>query len=465
MIVSFVLNGKRVSVDTAPDRRAVDLIREDLGLTGTKEGCGTGECGACTILIDGEARLSCLMAAAQLNGCEVTTIEGLSQGETLHPVQEAFIDHGAIQCGFCTPGMVLSAVDLLRRKERPSRDEIADGLAGNLCRCTGYQKIIDAVEASSRLLVERGRQAAPSCEGIQLAGAVVRSREGYGRHRDAYSPSSLDDLWSILGDEPGAAVVAGGTDFFPKERQARSRSPALVFVGGIGELRRLEEDGEFIFLGSAVTHRQVAASPLVRKYAPVLARAAGELGSPAIRTMGTVGGNIVTASPAGDTLTPLYVLDAAVETRSLDGFRITPLKRFIRGPGATALRAGEILYGIWIPKGQRQGVHHFEKVGRRRGPTISLASLASILHLSGEGDIEAVRLAWGSVGPTVVTIPAVEEYLTGKPLNADMLRSAMPLVREHVAPIDDERAGAEYRRTVAANLLLRLLRYRPPDHE
>jgi CO/xanthine dehydrogenase FAD-binding subunit len=163
-------------------------------------------------------------------------------------------------------------------------------------------------------------------------------------------------------------------------------------------------------------------------------------------------------------LAPLYVLDAVVETRSLDGFRVTPLKRFIRGPGATALQAGEILYGIWIPKGQRQGIHHFEKVGRRHGPAVSVASLACVLHLSGEGGIETVRLAWGSVGPTVVTIPAVEKYLTGKPFSADVLHGAMPLVREHVSPIDDERAGAGYRRTVAANLLLRLLNYLPAAH-
>jgi carbon-monoxide dehydrogenase small subunit/xanthine dehydrogenase small subunit len=464
MIISFVLNGKQVSVDAAPDRRAVDCIREDLGLTGTKEGCGTGECGACTILIDGEARLSCLMTAAQLDGREVTTIEGLSHGEALHPVQEAFVDHGAIQCGFCTPGMVLSAVDLLRRKERPSRNEIAEGLSGNLCRCTGYQKIIDAVEAASGVPGERGRHAAPSCECVQLTGPVVRSREGPRRHRSVYSPSSLDDLWSILGDEPEAAVVAGGTDVFPKERQTKNRNPALVFIGGIGELCRLEDDGESIFVGSAVTHRQLAESPIVRKHAPVLAQAAAGLGSPAIRAMGTVGGNVVTASPAGDTLAPLYVLDAVVETRSLDGFRVTPLKRFIRGPGATALQAGEILYGIWIPKGQRQGIHHFEKVGRRHGPAVSVASLACVLHLSGEGGIETVRLAWGSVGPTVVTIPAVEKYLTGKPFSADVLHGAMPLVREHVSPIDDERAGAGYRRTVAANLLLRLLNYLPAAH-
>lgn len=152
MRVSFVLNGKEMQVETPPDRRVVDLLREDLGLTGTKEGCGAGECGACTILVDGDSRLSCLMLAAQLEGRQITTIEGLGQGaaDGLHPVQEAFVAEGAVQCGFCSPGMVLSAVHFLNKNPDPTRMEIRTGLSGNLCRCTGYVKIVDAVEAAAR---------------------------------------------------------------------------------------------------------------------------------------------------------------------------------------------------------------------------------------------------------------------------------------------------------------------------
>ncbi len=150
MRLEFVLNGEAAALETRPDRKVVDLLREDLGLTGTKEGCGAGECGACTILVDGESRLSCLMLAAQIQGRHITTIEGVAAGEKLHPVQEAFVEHGAVQCGFCTPGMVLSAVHLLDRNPHPTREAIREGLAGNLCRCTGYVKIVDAVEAASR---------------------------------------------------------------------------------------------------------------------------------------------------------------------------------------------------------------------------------------------------------------------------------------------------------------------------
>jgi len=157
MKISFTLNGRPVTRDLPPDRRVVDALREDLGLPGTKEACGTGECGACTILVDGVPRLSCLMLAAQLEGRDITTIEGLSPSEeSLHPIQAAFVEAGAVQCGFCTPGMVLSTVHLLETNPRPSREEIREALSGNICRCTGYQKIVDAVELAAERLSGKG---------------------------------------------------------------------------------------------------------------------------------------------------------------------------------------------------------------------------------------------------------------------------------------------------------------------
>jgi carbon-monoxide dehydrogenase small subunit len=138
-----------IQIEAPSDRRVIDLLREELNLTGTKEGCSTGECGACTILVDGESRLSCLVLAAQLEGRSVTTIEGIASDGRLHPLQKAFVDHGAVQCGFCIPGIIISAVDLLQRNPNPTRLKIREGLSGNLCRCTGYQKIVDAVEGAS----------------------------------------------------------------------------------------------------------------------------------------------------------------------------------------------------------------------------------------------------------------------------------------------------------------------------
>jgi aerobic carbon-monoxide dehydrogenase small subunit len=152
MKIRFTLNGKEIVIEAAPDRRVVDILREDMGLTGTKEGCGSGDCGCCAVLVDGESRLSCLMLAAQLVDREITTIEGLAEEGRLHPLQESFVKCGAVQCGFCTPGMIISAADLLAGNHNPTRDEIREGLSGNLCRCTGYQKIVDAVESAAVIM-------------------------------------------------------------------------------------------------------------------------------------------------------------------------------------------------------------------------------------------------------------------------------------------------------------------------
>lgn len=152
MTIRFVLNGKMECLATRPDRRVIDLLREDMGLTGTKEGCGSGECGACTILVDGETRLSCLMLAAQLDDRTVTTIEGVASEGPFHAVQAAFVERGAVQCGFCTPGMVMSSLQLLRHEPNPDRAAIRRAISGNLCRCTGYQKIVDAIWTASEAL-------------------------------------------------------------------------------------------------------------------------------------------------------------------------------------------------------------------------------------------------------------------------------------------------------------------------
>lgn len=156
MVIEFILNGEKIKIDAAPDRRVVDLLREELKLTGTKESCGSGECGACTVLVNDRTRLSCLMLAAQLQDCQLTTIEGIhgKEPDSLHPLQEAFIEGGAIQCGFCTPGMVLTAYDLLEKNPAPTETEIRTAISGNLCRCTGYQKIIESI----RLAANRNRQ-------------------------------------------------------------------------------------------------------------------------------------------------------------------------------------------------------------------------------------------------------------------------------------------------------------------
>lgn len=150
MKVKFILNGRGVEAETEVHRRLLDLLRDDFGLTGTKEGCGVGECGACTVLKDGRAVNACLVFAGQINGAEVLTIEGMESREGLHPLQESFLEHGAVQCGFCTPGMIMTAYDLVSQNTNPSEEEIKRHIAGNLCRCTGYKQIVAAIRSYTK---------------------------------------------------------------------------------------------------------------------------------------------------------------------------------------------------------------------------------------------------------------------------------------------------------------------------
>jgi CO/xanthine dehydrogenase FAD-binding subunit len=278
-----------------------------------------------------------------------------------------------------------------------------------------------------------------------------------------FVPPSLDSLWRILDDEPEALIYAGGTDLLVKRRKNDVNPLPLVCLERIKELKGVREYGPDIFIGACSSHTSLLANPIIRKTFPVLAKGLQALGSPPIRNMGTIGGNIGTASPAGDTLPPLYALDAELEIRSRTSLRRIAIKDFIVGPGQRRLDKGEILAGIWLKKDADFNIHHFEKVGQRNALAISIASLAALLKVSGSGIIERVRLAWGSVAPTVVRTTDVEAALKGRPLSRETLQEAMPLIRHAVSPIDDIRATAAYRRTVAANLLLRLLTLSPTE--
>ncbi len=448
MSIVCKINGKNTEIHGHPDRRVVDILREDLALTGTKEGCGAGECGACTILVDGEPRLSCLMMAAQLQDKAITTIEGIGESESLHPVQEAFVEHGAVQCGFCTPGMVLSAVHLLSHHPEPDRNRIRRALSGNLCRCTGYIKIVDAVEAAARDMANIDFK-------IKILGALS---VGDDRKMSIpyLLPQSLCDLWGMMRAFPDATVYAGGTDLLVKIRSGSVPPKNLICLERIQELKGVVDHGNRLVILAATSFSQLLHEPAITKHLPILAKAIACLGSPLIRNMGTIGGNICTASPAGDTLAPLYALNARVELASEAGVRSLPIDQFIVGPGQTVLKTGEILSAIHVEKPHPEAIQHFEKVGHRNALACSLASMAAIIRLSDDGIVMGASLAWGSVGPTVITCPEAVDRLVGQRLSADRLAEAAAIVKKAVCPITDIRATADYRRTVAGNLLLRL---------
>lgn len=284
-------------------------------------------------------------------------------------------------------------------------------------------------------------------------------------------PRDLKGLFDALA-EPGARVLAGGTDLLVRlrsnpDRAATPATPAtLVSLDRLAALRGISEESggkegggslhRVLRLGAACTHAELLAHPLLRARLPVLALALAELGSPPIRNMGTLGGNICTASPAGDTLPPLLVLGATVELASATGKRRLALAKFLLGPGRTALKPGEVLTAVHVPIPGLDVRQHFEKVGRRDALAVAVVSLAALVHVGRNGKIAEAHLTWGSVGPTVWRCPEAEAALVGRRLSLSALAEAAALVRAQVQPIGDIRASAAYRREVAGNLLLRL---------
>lgn len=271
-----------------------------------------------------------------------------------------------------------------------------------------------------------------------------------------YLPGSLAAVFDILSREPQAAVYAGGTDIFVKSPLGRPDVRPLACLERIDELKGVSDLGGEVRIGACTTHSELIASRPIREHFPLLERAARHIGALAVRNMGTIGGNICTASPAGDTLPPLYIYDAEVELQSGDHRRRLPLSGFIKDPGRTVLGSGEVLLAVYLKKGHGYTFCHFEKVGQRKAMAISVASFAFAAAFSEDGSVRRARCAFGSVAPTVLTLEAVDRCLAGRLVDEWSLRQAAALVREGVSPISDVRASKEYRRAVAGNLVMRL---------
>jgi len=436
--LAFTLNRQPVRLRTRSDLRLLDLLRDELRLTGAKEGCGKGECGACTVIVDGRAADACLMMAFQADGAVVETIEGLA-GTVLHPLQDAFIETGGVQCGICIPGMVMAGKALLDRHPAPDLDAIRSGLAGNLCRCTGYTKIFAAVARAA------GR-AAPHPPAVASAPPAA---PGY------YRPRSLEEALEILAQRPGEArPVAGGTDVLVRAKDGQQNRASLFDVTAVAELKGIEERDGHLWMGAGATHTEIIASPLVARHLPSLPQACAVIGGPQIRNRGTLGGNLANASPAADTVPPLYAADAVVELVSVSGRREVPVAEFFTGPRQSVLAPDELIVGVRVPI--RAGVRGcFLRLGQRQAQAISKVSVAVGMTFH-DGRPDWVRVALGAVAPTVVRAPETEKALLGGGYEA--LRRARDAVRAEVEPIDDLRSTRAYRREMTAGLLERAIR-------
>jgi xanthine dehydrogenase small subunit len=456
--VEFLLNGKARRVDDVPPATTVlDWLRGHARLTGTKEGCAEGDCGACTIVIGREiggtlryqAVNSCLMMLPQIAHCAVLTVEGLAEPNgALHPVQQAMIDTDATQCGFCTPGFVM-AMFAFHQGGEPAEDSIIhEALAGNLCRCTGYRSIVEACRRAARtprVDTENDHEAdtlaaLPVCSDYRAGGQVF------------LRPGSLDAMFAAMANFPDALLLGGGTDLGLRVSKDREAIAVVISLATVAGLQRINVAPDAIEIGGGVTYTQ--ALPHIDRHFPSFGALLRRIGSRQIRNLGTIAGNLVTASPIGDTIPCLIALDASVTLASRHGERVMPIESFIIGYRKTALRPGEVIAAVRIPFLAQDANFSTYKLSKRFDQDIS--TVIAAFHLERRnGEVHRLRAAYGGMAERVMRAKNVETALTGSPWNSDTLASIEVALARDFNPMTDHRGGAAYRLRAAANLLRR----------
>ena len=475
----LVVNGQeRPLQDVGGHVTVLDWLRRS-GLTGVKEGCAEGECGACAVLVvreDGDrsrwtAVNACLVPAAALDGQEVVTAEGLGRVDALHPVQQELADRGGSQCGYCTPGFVCSmAAEFYRADRRPAEAErpatddpnapgaSADAehgpngfdlhaLSGNLCRCTGYRPIRDAAyalaaPAADDALLARTRQPAPPPRPTSAP-----SREG-----ELVRPGSLAEVLHLLAARDDLRVLAGGTDWGVELNLRHARAPLTVAVDRLPELRGLAEDAGGFTIGAALSLSEVERSLAGR--VPLLAELFPQFASRLIRNSATLGGNLGTASPIGDSLPVLLALDASLVLASVQGERTVALADYFTGYRQTVRRPDELVRAVHVPQ-PLAPVSAFHKIAKRRFDDISSVAVAFALEVD-DGMVSSVRIGLGGVAATPVRALATEQALTGQPWQRDAVAAAAEVLAGEGTPLDDHRASAAYRTAMLRQALLKL---------
>lgn len=443
MKIDITVNGQLQSLDVSPSRRLLDILREDLGLTGPKEGCGEGECGACAVLLEDTLVNACLVPALQLHGKNVLTIEGIGTEQHPDPLQQAFLDEGAVQCGFCTPGMIMASRALLDQCAGPSRPEIRTALAGNLCRCTGYERIIRAVE---RAAVVGGKRKEDTIQ--------VLPRKTI----PAFSPASLMEVLEILRDRgEEITVVAGATDLLTNMKLGLVHPRALIDVTRIEEFGGIFLVDGAIEIGAGATFAAIASNPSVAEHLPALATAASRVGAAAIQNRATLGGNLISASPAADAPPVLMALDATVLLAAASGMREIAVSSFFSAYRKTVRRPDELLLKVRIPMPEDRVRQAFYKVGTRRAQSISKVVVACLAHVGRDNLLARVRMVAGSVAPTAIVLEQTQDYLEGRKLTREVAGQAGRMASREIRPIDDVRSTAGYRRATTGRLVSRFL--------
>ncbi|VAW21379.1 Xanthine dehydrogenase iron-sulfur subunit / Xanthine dehydrogenase, FAD binding subunit [hydrothermal vent metagenome] len=464
--VRFLLNDTMVELkELLPTLTLLDFLRLDRGLAGAKEGCAEGDCGACTVLVGRvkvnglvyESINSCIRFVASLDGCHVVTIEHLAgKNGALHPVQQALVDYHGSQCGFCTPGMVMSLYGHWMARGAGDAEAIKEVLQGNLCRCTGYKPIVDAGQAvlaaggeqADKLLVER-EQIITKLESISDNKRVeIAGDDGH-----FILPANVDDLAKLLVEKPHLTIVSGATDVgLWVTKQMREISP-IVFISNLDQLRMIVETEDALSIGAGVTYADFQV--MVKKHFPELLRFWSRIGGAQVRNAGTIGGNIANGSPIGDMAPLLIALGAQITLRYGSRRRFLPLEDYFISYGKQDRKPGEFIESISIPYPDPQASYAAYKISKRHDEDISSVCGVFYLKLDQDNRVTKITVVFGGMAGIPARAPAVEKSLMDQQWNQETVFLAMKEFSADYTPLSDFRASAEYRLLVAQNLLHR----------
>jgi xanthine dehydrogenase molybdopterin binding subunit/xanthine dehydrogenase small subunit len=470
--IEFRLNGHSVRVeDVSPNTTLLEYLRAR-GLTGAKEGCAEGDCGACSVaIIDRDAQgqpcyrtiNSCLLPLCLMAGREIVSVEGVASQGKLHPVQEKMVQGHGSQCGYCTPGFVMSLFEGYYRGDIKHPDQLDDQLCGNLCRCTGYRPIRDA---ALQAFPERHRQNGQDsfAERLKTSTARLKGLEYEYAGERFVRPTSLRDLLQLLAKSPEGKLIAGATELGLDITKRFKKFPTLISVEAVPELKKIQRTDAEWRIGAAVTLTQIE-EQMADEF-PALANMLRVFGSRQIRNRATMGGNLVTASPIGDSAPLLLALDAKVvlvalqsrtgETPGLLAERILPIDEFFVAYRKTSLQPGEILKTILVPRGASQPrvtrKCAWYKVSKRREMDISTVAACFTVDIDTAGVVRHARLGYGGVAAMPARARKAEQALLGKPWRAETVKEVLPLLEAEFTPISDLRGSAEYRRALITSL-------------
>ncbi|WP_417760844.1 xanthine dehydrogenase small subunit [Shewanella sp.] len=437
----------------APDTMLLNYLRDSKGLRGTKEGCGSGDCGACTVVIadmdtQGELRYrqinACITPIHALHGKQVITVEHLQQGSQLHPVQQIVVEQHGTQCGFCTPGFVMSLYALFKQKHKPANP--VSYLSGNLCRCTGYGPLINAAKQ-----VAATSNAAASADEPQLKQWLSRVPRADDPHY--LKPLNRQELAAAKQRLPQAWLIAGGTDLSLVFTQKYQSASALIDVSQVDDLLQISATEKGWRLGAAVTLAQV--HEFMQQHYPSTSELFERLGSLTIRHRGTLGGSLGNASPIGD-IAPLVIsLGGQVELDDGQQRELYAIEDFITGYRQTCLRPEQWISAIHLPKLSAQQTHAAYKVSKRAEDDISTVVLALSVTQDSAGVINACHIGAGGVAATPVRLGALEQLLIGQRLSQAVIEQVKQQVPHLLKPMSDVRGSAQYRLQLVQNLFQR----------